>query len=356
MATPDTPRQPPMTPADQSFIPPAVAAAAARASEIQAQLNGGNPPPVTPPGNPPPEPPPAPSPAPSPAPPPSEPTDAEIEAYLAQPSEPGSELARMQHALRSQIGRTKALKRQLDNAGRTVAPPVVAPLLQPVTDVPDLELPAEAVEVYGADLINIMSQVANHAAAKTRAAVLKEVAPALQSVATTTIQQLQDNARNVVSQALAPWGRDFASVDEDPNFITWLKLTDRMSGVTRNELFLRAWHAGNADSLTAIMTTYLSEVAAAPQPTPTTPVGAPPAPTGRTVVPLETFAAPGRAPNPTPPPSTQGVSKEVYTASAVKNFYEKKRRGEFVGHEAEVAETERLIAEASREGRIIQGA
>lgn len=360
------PVRPPMSEAEKAALPPAVRAAAEKAEAIQRGL--AQQPAVTPPGNPTPTPPPMPPPPPGfvptnqpPAPPPAplaEMTEAEVTAFLAEPAEPGSDLARVQHQLRSQIGRTKALERQLASAARPTAPVQVAPLLAPVGDVPDLELPAEIVEQFGSDLVNLVSQIADHRAKRESAAVLKQVAPALQGVAVMTVQQLQEQAKSAVNAAVAAWGTSFDLMDGDAGFNNWLALTDRFSSVTRKQLFLNAWSRGNADALVAMMTAYLQEVAplAAQQPTPIPPAGTPPVPAARPVVPLDALAAPGRAPNPTPPPPTQGQIKETYKASDVKQFYDRKRRGEFAGHEAEVAQTELEIAVAIREGRVIPNA
>lgn len=370
---------PPMTDADRGFIPPAVARAAAAADALLAGNPPGNPPappappaPTTPPSDPlvvpaalpsppaplatPPTPPAPPATPPTPGP---EATDAEVDAFLATPSEPNSEMARMQQTIRSMRGRLSAADKRVSTLLSSPPPVVATP--QVVIDTPaeiaPLQLSTEIVEQYGEDLIGLISTVANDAAARARADVLKQVAPALSGVATAALATRQTDAKRYVDQQLAPYGRNFDSVDTDENFVNWLKLTDMMTGATRNSLFMDAWHKADAGRLAYMMTAYLTEVAppAAPAPAPAPAPAAPPAPVPRQVVPLVTLAAPGRAANPTPPPATPGGDQptEYLTRQQIRDFYAKKLRGEFVGREQEVAETERLIAQEIAANRVI---
>jgi hypothetical protein len=360
---------PPMTDADRSFVPPAVARAAAAADAMVTGTPPGNPaapppvviPPTAPvaapvaPAAPPPVviPPAAPPPVPL-----AEATDAEVDAFLSAPSEPGSEMARMQQSIRTMRGRLSASDKRL--AALHVAPaPVVAPpvlLLREPEAVPDLNLPQELVETYGADLIDVMHQVANHTAKQVRADLLREIGPALSSVATSAVVSRQDAAKQFVDTQLQPFARSFDSVDTDPQFVEWLKLTDPMTGATRNQLFMDAWQKADAGRLTFMMKSYLSEVAplaaSAPTPAPVVPA-APPAPAPRQVVPLENLAAPGRGPTSSPPAAPQSDDTGTITRHEIRTFYTRKQRGDFKGRDQEVADTEAMIAKASAEGRVI---
>lgn len=370
-----TPPQPPMSEHDAAFVPPAVRAAAALADKMQADLIAAANPPGNPNGQEPapaPAPTPAPAPAPAPAPvvvaapapapspapqPADELTEQQIDQLLAQPSEGNPELQRLQHAYKSLRGRLKAandrLQAQPAPAAPLPIPPAPAPVLLQVPEVPEFKLPQEAVDTFGEDLINLMSDMAGHAAAVARADVLKQVAPLLQQVSQSTTSTAQTNAVTYANTALAPYNRTFDSIDTDPQFVAWLALPDAMSGVKRNELFMDAWRKADGSRLVTIMSSYLNEVGnlAATQPASAPAPGAPPAPAAPLKTPLVTLAAPGRGPVATAPVITQ-PAVETISRRQISEFYARKQRGEFRGKEKEVAETEVAIHQAIAEGRV----
>lgn len=70
-------------------------------------------------------------------------------------------------------------------------------------------------------------------------------------------------------------------------------------------------------------------------------------------VPLETFAAPGRAKAPAASVAIAPVEKETITHAQIAAFYSDVQRGRFRGNEAEKDRLEAMIFEAQAEGRVV---
>jgi len=107
-----------------------------------------------------------------------------------------------------------------------------------------------------------------------------------------------------------------------------------------------AYAANDAPRVLAFFNGFLAEEAASTPPAPAPDPAAPVAPK----VPLETFAAPGRAKSaatPLVPPEKPTISRADVT-----KFYEDLRRGVYRGRDEEKARIEAMIFEANRDGRI----
>lgn len=373
---------PPITdvpPMGADLVPQAVKDNAARADALQAALIAGtlNQPEV-PPAEPvvvapPPAPiPPAPVVAAPPAPLAPPPAETPVEQLLAMnPNDANEEMfGRLQHAYRSLHGRAVA-HRQRDGervitleaeiARLRAAPPPAAPVVIPPPAAPlsvDELFTEDERANFGEDLLQTFQRAAERIADGRVAAFQAQVAPQLQQVTNATAAQREERVVQHLDAMLQPWGIPYfgpngaGGLNEDPGFLAWLELTDAMTGAKRGALLGSAWQAQDGNRMWGVCSTYLNEVAPRPSSSEPVPPPAPPAPAPK--VPLASLAAPGTAPRPTTQPvGSQVESKEIFTRQAVNEFYAKKRRGEFAGHDAEVAETERAIAEASRENRII---
>jgi hypothetical protein len=356
------------------LVPAAARDAAARADEMVKQLalaaNGQPQPEVTPPGEPVQPEVVAPQPAPAPQPTPSqEPTT--VEQLLAvHPNNADERMyGLLQHAYKSLYGRAQAHRQrdqeQLQQASgrineleveinrlRAQPTPVTLPPGAPIEDL----FTADERDNFGPELLDAVERAATKIAENRVAAFGQQVMPVISHIEGNTQQQREDRVVEFLDKQLELYNMIYfgpngaGGLNEDPNFLRWLELTDPMTGAKRGQLLGSAWQAQDGNRMWAICSAYLNEVAPKPPATAIVTPPVPPAPR----VPLASLAAPGIAARPTQAPTgpVEG-SKEIYTRKDVADFYAKKRRGEFRGKEADVAETERLIALAGAEGRIV---
>lgn len=165
---------------------------------------------------------------------------------------------------------------------------------------------------------------------------------------------VQTDAKQTAMEYLAREVPDFAVLDTDPGFISWLKELDPFSGVTRQELLDTAVAANNGPRMASFFKAYKSTLTPAPTPNPPANPAAPAR--GRTS--LETFAAPGKGKPGTSAPSAGSpvTGRPVYTQSQISAFYEDVRKGMYRGaRAAERASIEQDIIAAAGEGRIVAG-
>jgi len=149
-----------------------------------------------------------------------------------------------------------------------------------------------------------------------------------------------------LQQAVPNW----LTLNSDRDFIGWLQQPEPWSGLKRHDLLSRAFDSHDAPRVIRFFQGYLAEAAATGQaPVPTGSVPAPGAANGK--VPLETFAAPGRA-APAPASAPPG-SKPTYTRAQISQFFTEKAAGRWRGREAEAASLEADIFRAGPEGRVI---
>lgn len=186
---------------------------------------------------------------------------------------------------------------------------------------------------------------------------MQEVFPVLESIRAENEQlkrqlsqvgsRVAQTSQMTLEQQLDSHLPDWRQVNHDPNFLNWLALTDPYSGVRKQDLLTAAYNSGDAGRVLAFFNGFLSDEAAvdpARAPKPVNGGGGPPK------VPLETFAAPGRArttAGPTPPAEKPVISRDQISA-----FYAKVAAGHYRGNDAEKNRLEGMIFEAQREGRI----
>lgn len=221
---------------------------------------------------------------------------------------------------------------------------IVASAPLPAADPADRKnlITPEERESYGDELLTVAAKAAREQIDPELAQLRREV------------QQLKNNIGQVgANQQIDAQARMYQDMDvslpewrgqnADPAFLSWLGLPDPYSGVIRNQLLARAFQANDAKRVIAFFSGFRQEQATVD------PAGSQThTETGR--VPLETFAAPGRAKSAAAPAPAEKAS---FTTAEIHQFYEDVRAGKYRNNEAARATMERSIFEAqSREGGI----
>ena len=135
-------------------------------------------------------------------------------------------------------------------------------------------------------------------------------------------------------------------INTNENFLAWLQLPDTYSGAIRHKLLKEAFERNDSPRVAAFFNGFLAEEAAvAPVNRGPDPAEAKPS----SKVPLENFAAPGRAKSAA---ATAPAEKPTITRAQISSFYADMAAGKYRGKEEEAARLEKQIFEAQREGRI----
>lgn len=328
-------------------VPPAAMRAAARADEIHGQVYKKDPPETPPVVEPAPvvvppvaAEPPAPNTAPPVTPPGNEPPPAENFEHMYKSLK--GRFDKMEPAYRDLSNTVTNLQNVIASLQATPsAPTTVAP--SPVKLITDKE-----VEDYGQDLLSVVGK-------RAREELSPEVAFLKNQVADLSKQMEGVNARvgnDARSNLLVTLDRDLPNwrdLNENPEFISWLGLPDVLSGAIRHELLKVAFERNDALRVKAFFNGFLaSEAAGTPAPGAGPNSQAPGTPAAHKV-PLEAFAAPGRAKTAA---ASVPAEKPIITRAQITDFYAAKAAGKWRGREAEADANERLIFEATRDGRI----
>lgn len=205
-------------------------------------------------------------------------------------------------------------------------------------------------EEYGPDLIEVIGRRAREELNPLITTLKDEIAE-LRGNVQGTKTQLTKTGRSQLFLDLDKSVPEWRQLNDDQNFLLWLDLPDRYSGVIRQGLFDAALEQNNAPRVAAFFQGFLSEAASVPARADLTP-----APVALTPVPaipkvsLESFAAPGRAKSSagTPPPD----EKPFITRAEITAFYADVNRGKYRGNEAEKDRLERMIFDANADGRV----
>lgn len=243
---------------------------------------------------------------------------------------------RAEETMRSLNGRIAQLEGLLASAS-------AAPRQQPT---PDLQFKSSITDKdradFGEDFIDVASRAARDTitpeVAELRAR-LARLEGTVTDVSSKTVEQTRQTMYSYLDSQLPDWRK----INRDPNFIGWTNLQDPLSGAIRLDMMKRAFDQGDAQRVLLFFKGFLSDEAAP------APVQAKPDPTGK--VPLETFAAPGRAK--APAAATAPGEKETISQAQISQFYADVNRGKYRGNEAEKERLERMIFSAQAEGRIV---
>jgi len=240
---------------------------------------------------------------------------------------------------------TRALKDQIAGLETVIASMSVSAPAAPASS-PSAITAAER-EAFGDDFINLASKVAAEKFAPEVTelkATVKNLTERLESTATKIGQSDRDRMHADLTTAVPNW----LEVNEQDAFKDWLALPAPYSSAIKLDLLRAAYAANDTPRVLAFFQGFLAEEAAkVPQPEP---VPTPPAPLAAPKVPLEQFAAPGRAKTAAAPPAP--VEKPIFTRAQVSQFYVDVAAKKWVGREDEKARMDKAIVDAGREGRI----
>lgn len=205
---------------------------------------------------------------------------------------------------------------------------------------------AEDEATYGSDIIDLAKRAAQDAFLPELTAIKHENE--------NLKQRMARNARIELYQKLEQNVPNWAEINKNPKWHSWLRLPDLYSRRIRQDLLNEAFTAGDPSRVTAFFKGFIAdEVATGSLVDPVAPpAAAAPAPAPRVAaVPLENLTAPGRA-KPASGDGTVPVDKPSFTRAQIAAFYTQVRQRVFVGREVEKERLEQQIFAAQREGRV----
>ncbi len=207
-------------------------------------------------------------------------------------------------------------------------------------------LTQKEVEDYGADFLGVVGKKAKEIVTPEVKALRDKVAE-LESRLGTVGQTVIKNARDEMKAQLKREVPNWEQVNVSQDFLEWLALPDAFSGAIRHNLLKDAWGRNDAARVLAFFKGFLAtEASGTPQ---NRQEPAQNQETGK--VPLEAFAAPGRAK--TAAASTDApAEKPIFTRAQITQFYTDSAAGKYRGREEEKNKIEQQIFAAEREGRI----
>ena len=245
------------------------------------------------------------------------------------------EVASLQDQI-TQLGNELLHTQRVAQAAR-VAPPEPEP--------PPVYLTQEDEKQYGRDLIDFT----------TRAAA-QVVAPAVQELKRENAdlqRRLAQESKRAMDIAVAAAVPNYQDIDQNPRWHQWLMGVDLLSGRVRQQLLNEAVTAGATGRVIGFFKGFLAEEVATghiePPPQPGLTSQSPPA---TPAVDLASLVAPGRPRPASGVDATLPPEKPFYTRKNITQNYDMKRRGAFVGRQAEWDRLEQDMIAAGREGRI----
>lgn len=201
---------------------------------------------------------------------------------------------------------------------------------------------------YGPEFLSVVGKKAKEEVSPEIARLEAEIAR-LKGQVSGVNSVVEMSAREKLEAHLDQEVPNWRELNTNPEFISWLDLPDVFSGAIRKQLLHAAYFRHDASRVAAFFKGFISDEAA------TNPANAG-AGHGITQegnkpnkVPLEAFAAPGRAKTTAAPAP---VEKPFFTRAQIAQFYSSVQRGEFAGRESEKQKLEDAIFAAQREGRI----
>ena len=335
----------------EANLPPVVKAAAKRAQELQDQIL--NPPAEIPPAegtvsadpistevpiaeSPPAEAPPVEAT-------PTEGTEYWEHKYKTMKGRYDAEIPRLKNQLNDMSSQINNLNGLLANVNRAAPPPQQSFTPQ------QIEISAEEIEEYGEDFTDFASRIAAREAQKVASSFaqkLEQLEGQVNGVNGTIIQDARERLFNTMDTEIPNW----REINNAPEFIDWLQLTDQYSGAIRHNLLKAALEQNSFPRVAAFFKGFIAELAATRNPQ-----QGEPGQTGGDApqkTPLEQFAAPGRAKSTaaTPPPVPK--AKPFITSAEISAFYRDVAANKWKGREAEKLRIEAEFIEAGREGRV----
>jgi hypothetical protein len=221
------------------------------------------------------------------------------------------------------------------------------PAPAPAATPPELQaqslLTPQEIQDYGADFLDVVGKKAREIAGAEIAGLKKQIEELTNGVRATA-QVSAQTARDNLFAKLTEEVPDWQTLNTQPEFLAWLGLPDVFSGAIRSELLRQAFDQNNTARVIAFFKGFLTEEAA------TTPVNPTPPTVDPTKVPLESFAAPGRAKSAAAPAAP--AEKPIISRTQVTQFYLDVAAGKYKGREEEKIRLENMIFAATNEGRL----
>lgn len=195
-------------------------------------------------------------------------------------------------------------------------------------------------EVFGQDLVDMVQSVAEKmfgAAAQKFEARLS----AIEQTASGTSKAVAQTAEEIFLARLKEAVPDYAAINADEGFLTWLGEEDDVYGVPRQSALTAASNALDVARTAKVFLAYKALVTpAAPPPQ------APPARTSASQLERQI------APNTVAPTPTRQAQPQMFRVADVEAFYADMRMGKYRGREVEAQQIEAQINAALAEGRI----
>ncbi len=197
---------------------------------------------------------------------------------------------------------------------------------------------------YGPDFLNVVGKKAKEELLPELKKYQDEIA-SLRARLDGQTSYIEHDARTRMTNQLDASVPGWREQNTNQDFLAWLALPDPYSGAIRHNMLKAAWAANDAPRVAAFFRGFLAEEAA------TSPATGGQAPVETAAkVPLEQFAAPGRAK--TAASVSAPAEKPVITPAFITRFYADVAAGRYKGRDEEKVRIEKSIFEATRDGRI----
>jgi len=204
----------------------------------------------------------------------------------------------------------------------------------------------QEVSDYGEEFLNIVEKKAKQALMPHLQKLEQEnqqLKTQLQHVGQHVVQDAKGKLENYLDTNLKTW----RELNHNEEFLGWLAQPDSYSGAKRHDLLTQAYERNDSQRVLAFFNGFLADEAVVAPRNSSAANGngnnsQPPK------VPLEKFAAPGRARTAAQSPA----EKPVITRGQISAFYAQVASGGYSGNEAEKVRLENMIFEAQRDGRI----
>jgi len=192
-------------------------------------------------------------------------------------------------------------------------------------------------EVFGEDLVDMVRRVTETLLGSV-ARRFDERLAALEQRLQGTSETVAKTAEEIFYDRLRELVPDYAELNVDEGFLSWLGEEDPVYGVPRQAALTNAANALDVKRVANVFKAYKATIAPAPAPAPR----AQTSPLDKQIAPSSGAAAP-----------TKASGKQVYTVAQVQRFYRDLQSGAYQGREAEAAQLEALFNDALAEGRIV---
>jgi hypothetical protein len=212
-------------------------------------------------------------------------------------------------------------------------------------------LTQEEREQYGDEFLNVVAKKAHEIVGPLKKELegkLKQLDQQLGNVGQHVDQAAKQEMLDKLDQQIPTW----REINNNPEFVSWLRLPDTYSGAIRHELLTAAFNRNQTARVAAFFNGFLAEEAATAPQGQTRPGNAslgsdqdtqPSRPS------LETLAAPGRAKSAA---AQAPAEKPIFKRAQIAAFYTDVAAGKWQGREKQKEKLEAQIFEAQQDGRI----